>query len=147
MKTQLQKHLQTLAPSVSIETHWEHDPYLYDIRKDCDGFDDENPDDWQAWQSEVRVTAIIDGEEISGSAYLGGTWEKAGDVPEESNPEISGYENQMTVEALEDLVNTVTAKGGTFPRPELLTHEISGAIAYCKAESKKEYDVQMAVAA
>ncbi len=101
MKTKLQKTLATIAPSVSIRTIWEIDPDHYDIRKDCDGFDDENSEDWKCWQSEVRATAIIDGEEISGSAYLGGTWEKADDSPEESNPEISGYENQMTVEALE----------------------------------------------
>ena len=103
MKTELQKALSKIAPSVCIQTIWNHDPDLYDIRQDCDGFDDEDPDDWQAWQSEVRASAIADGEEISGSAYLGGTWEKAEDNPEESNPEISGYERQMTVEALEEL--------------------------------------------
>jgi len=104
MKTTTQKALQAICPLVSIETIWEHDPELYDIRKDCDGFDDENPEDWQAWQSEVRATAIIDGEEITGSAYLGGTWEKAGDNPWHSNPDISGYEPQMTVEALDELL-------------------------------------------
>jgi len=103
MKTELQKQLAKIAPSICIETLWEHDHDLRDIRKDCDGFDDENPDDWQAWQSEVRAICIYDGEEITGSAYLGGTWEKAGDHPETSNPEISGYEHQMTVEALEGL--------------------------------------------
>ena len=103
MKTELQKALSKIAPSVCIQTIWEHDPDLFDIRQNCDGFDDEDPDDWQAWQSEVRASAIADGEEVSGSAYLGGTWEKAEDIPEESNPEISGYERQMTVEALEEL--------------------------------------------
>ena len=127
MKTQLQKHLQTLAPSVSIETHWEHDPYLYDIRKDCDGFDDENPDDWQAWQSEIRATAICGGEEITGSAYLGGTWERAGDNPAFSNPEISGYELQMTVEALEELRNAAP------PESTILGDQIAAALDYLKA--------------
>jgi hypothetical protein len=103
MKTELQKQLAKIAPSICIETLWEHDHDHRDIRDDCDGFDDENPDDWQAWQSEVRAACIYDGEEITGSAYLGGTWEKAGDDPSISNPEISGYENQMTVEALEEL--------------------------------------------
>jgi hypothetical protein len=103
MKTELQKKLAKIAPSICIDTLWEHDHDHRDIRKDCDGFDDENPADWQAWQSEVRATCIYDGEEITGSAYLGGTWEKAGDHPETSNPEISGYENQMTAEALEEL--------------------------------------------
>jgi hypothetical protein len=107
MKTALQKHLAQFAPSVSIVTIWEHDPDLHDIRQDCDGFDDENPEDWQAWQSEIRATAICEGEEITGSAYLGGTWEKAEDSPAESNPDISGYERQMTAEALTELLAAV----------------------------------------
>jgi hypothetical protein len=108
MKTELQKKLAKIAPSVSIVTFWSHDPDLRDIREDCDGFDDEDPDDWQAWLSEVRASAIADGEEISGSAYLGGTWEKADDVPEISNPTISGYERQMTEEALRELGEQIT---------------------------------------
>lgn len=143
MKTELQKQLATIAPSVSIRTIWEIDPDHYDIRKDCDGFDDENPEDWTCWQSEIRATAIIDGEEVTGSAYLGGTWEKAGDSPDESNPTISGYEPQMTVEALEELVARFTATGGTFPRPELLTHEISGAIQHVNEAMRKAYEEQM----
>lgn len=103
MRTALQKHLATIAPSISIETNWEHDPDCRNIQDDCDGFEDENPEDWQCWQSEIRATAIQCGEEVTGHAYLGGTWEKAGDVPSESNPTISGYEDQMTVEALEEL--------------------------------------------
>jgi hypothetical protein len=108
MKTKLQLALTRRLPSIAICTVWEHDEDCRDIRKDCDGMDDENPDDWQAWQSEVRATMIQEGEEITGSAYLGGTWEKAGDIPEESNPTISGYEDQMTVEALEELAKLAT---------------------------------------
>lgn len=111
MKTELQKTLATLAPSVCIQTFWEHDHDLRDIREDCDGFDDENPDDWQAWQSEVRASAIADGEEVSGSAYLGGTWERATDHPATSNPTISGYEHQMTIEALRELLNALPIVG------------------------------------
>ena len=103
MKTKLQHELATVAPSIFIRTIWEPDPYCTDIRKECDGMDDENPDDWQAWQSEIRATAIHNGDEIRGSDYLGGTWEKAGDVPEESNPDVSGYEPDMTIRALEEL--------------------------------------------
>ena len=103
MKTTLQKQLALIAPSSSIRTLWEHDPFCGPISKDCDGFTPDQDDDWQAWQSEVRATAIVNGEEITGSAYLGGTWEKADTMPEESNPDISGYEPQMTVEALEEL--------------------------------------------
>jgi hypothetical protein len=116
MKTKLQSDLRPLLPSVSILTIWEHDADLRDIRKDCNGMDDEDPADWQAWQSEVRASAIVGGEEVSGSAYLGGNWEKAGDLPEESNPEISGYEAQMTVEALEELTKQAPSLAGEVAR-------------------------------
>lgn len=121
-RTKLQIALAKVAPHISIRTIWEHDPDHYDIRKDCDGMDDENPDDWQAWQSEVRATCIQDGEEVTGSAYLGGTWEKVGDMPEESNPTISGYEPQMTQEALQELQGQVT--------DEDLTRQIDAALAF-----------------
>lgn len=71
--------------------------------------EDEDPDDWQAWQSEVSASAIIDGEMVTASAYLGGTWEKAGDHPETSNPDISGYEPGMTAEALDELLTLAPA--------------------------------------
>jgi hypothetical protein len=125
MKTALQIALRKIAPSLSIATDWSHDEDFRDIRKDCEGMDDEDPADWQAWQSEVRATTIHEGEELSGSAYLGGTWEKAGDVPEESNPDISGYENQMTVEALEELAKKL-------PDDSTDQAEISAAIAHIK---------------
>ena len=136
MKTELQKHLATIAPSVALYTIWEHDADLYDIRTDCDGMDDEDPDDWQAWQSEVRATAIADGEEITGSAYLGGTWERAGDNPAESNPEISGYELQMTSEALEELRNALPAEAVT------LASQVAAALDYLKAEARLSYEAQ-----
>jgi len=103
MKTKLQKQLATIAPSISISTAWEPDPDFEDIRKDCDGFDDENPEDWQAWQSKITAKTITQGEEVEGNASLGGTWERVGDNPHESNPTISGYEPQMTIEALHEL--------------------------------------------
>lgn len=109
MKTKLQTALATLAPSISIKTTWTHDPDCRDIRKHCDGMDDENPEDWQAWQSEVSASAIVNGELVSSSAYLGGTWEKAGDNPHESNPDISGYESDMTAEALTELLTLAPA--------------------------------------
>jgi len=112
MKTKLQATLATIAPSISIQTEWSHDSDLRDIRKDCDGMDDENPEDWQAWQSEVSASAIVNGEIVSASAYLGGTWEKAGDNPYESNPDISGYESGMTAEALTELLTLAPAYSG-----------------------------------
>lgn len=96
--------LAAIAPSVSIEILWSHDSDLSDIRKDCDMPADTDPNDWQAWQSEVRASAIVGGKTVSGSAYLGGTWEKACDHPAKSNPEISGYLPQMIYEALGDLL-------------------------------------------
>jgi len=95
--------LAAVAPSISIETIWEHDDSLTDIRTDCEGMKNEDPADWQAWQSEVRASCIVKGKEVSGSDYLGGTWEKAVDHPAKSNPEISGYLPQMIHEALNEL--------------------------------------------
>ena len=133
MKTTLQIALAAIAPNIAIATHWEHDGDHHDIRKDCDGFDDENPDDWQAWQSEIRAIVIQEGEEITGNAYLGGTWEKAEDHPETSNPTISGYEPQMTLEALEGL-----------PKE---TPNRDAAIAYVREFMRAEYEAQHAATA
>ena len=132
MKTELQKALATIAPSVRIQTLWEHDHDHPDIRKDCDGFDDEDPDDWQAWQSEVRASAIAGGEEVNGSAYLGGTWEKAGDHPESSSPTISGYEHQMTVEALEELLTCLPIVERS-DHAKATRDEVYAALAYLEA--------------
>jgi hypothetical protein len=95
--------LARLASSISIETIWEHDNDCGPISKDCDGFTSEDDDEWQAWQSEVKASAIVCGKLVSGSAYLGATWERVGDHPSRSNPEISGYLPQMIEEALHDL--------------------------------------------
>jgi hypothetical protein len=134
MKTKLQRHLATIAPQVSIETHWEHDP---DARfPDC--MMDENPDDWEPWQSEIRATAITLGEERTGSAYLGGTWEKWTDNPAKSNPTISGYENQMTIEALEELLGGLpNTTDGT-----IAAGQIVAAIADCQRIAQEEYEAQ-----
>ena len=125
MKTELQKALSKIAPHVYIRTIWEYDCDMIDIRKHCCGMDDEDPSDWQAWQSNVQAVAIIEGEEIEGNAYLGGTWEKASDVPEESNPEISGYERQMTVEALRELGEQITEP--------IIASQIINAIRHCES--------------
>jgi hypothetical protein len=103
MKTKLQLQLAIIAPSICIETIWSHDDDSGPISKDCDGFDPSEDDEWQCWQSEIKATVIVDGNEVSGSAHLCGTWEKRGEHPSSSNTEISGYEPQMTEEALDDL--------------------------------------------
>lgn len=132
MKTELQKTLAALAPSILIKTLWERDPDSGPISSECDGFTAAEDDDWQAWQSEIRATVILEAEEVDGSAYLGGTFEKAGDNPAESNPEISGYELQMTREALEELRDRVT--GGSEAAARVLL-EIAAALDWLQAES------------
>ncbi len=140
-RTKLQKALATIAPWISIRTIWEHDNDCGPISKECDGFKKSDDHKWQAWQSNVCATAIVNGEEFEGNAYLGGTFEKAGDIPEESNPTISGYENQMTVEALEELgrsiVKSKQAEAG-------LLVQISRAVKHCKREAKIIYAKQRA---
>lgn len=133
MKTTLQHALATVAPSIRIRTIWEHDLDAGDPRKDGDWLEENaNPDDWQAWQSEIRATCIINGDEVTGSAYLGGTWEKSGDYPGESNPTISGYENEMTMEALEELESHVT--------DDATLAQIQAAIGRCKKEAQRIID-------
>ena len=89
MKTPLQQQLAKLAPSIVIETIWTRDPDAY-----------------SSWESEIRATAIQCGEMVSGSAYLSGTWE-IGSEPAKSNPDVSGYEPQMTREALVELLSCI----------------------------------------
>lgn len=96
---ELLARLAQVAPSIAIETIWERDTDArWDMDPSCG-----DPDDFTAWQSEVRASAIVAGRMVSGSAYLGGTWEKYGDNPAKSNPEISGYLPQMIEEALQEL--------------------------------------------
>lgn len=112
MQTELQKTIAKIAPNISIKTIWEDDPDAWsewrELSKPGNCFDGEDRDNWQPWQSEIRAACICEGREITGSAYLGGTWERAGDNPAISNPEISGYERQMTEEALRELGEQIT---------------------------------------
>jgi len=101
--TQLQRQLRTITPHIVIQTIWEHDTDLVDIRTDTDGMDDADPTHWQAWIAEVRASATYMDQDISGSAFLCGIWERADDLPEESNPTVSSYEIDLTIEALYDL--------------------------------------------
>lgn len=92
---QIIKHLAKEIPFVGIQTIWEHDE---DARWDCDDSLDE--DDYMAWQSEVRATCIHSGKTLTGSAYLGGTWEEYGEPHDE---DIGGYFPQKCEEALLEL--------------------------------------------
>lgn len=139
MKSELQKQLAKVAPYLSINTYWEHDNDCGPISQDCAGFDESEDEDWQAWQSNVKAYAVINGEDVEGNAYLGGTWEKAGEHPEQSNPTISGYEPQMTVEALEEL-ETLAGED------EVIVGQIAAAIAHCKAFMALSYEEQRTAA-
>jgi hypothetical protein len=111
--TELIEALRLAAPSVSITTEWEHDD-------DCAGdwrelsrpgncFHGEDRDDWECWQSTVTARAIVNGEMIEGEDYLGGTWEKYGDNPAKTNPDISGYFPGMALNALTELQSQIPA--------------------------------------
>ena len=104
MKSPLQTTLQTLAPSINIETHWSIDEDADPVSDACDGEDPANDDDWTAWLSEVRATAVLAGDMIHGTDYLGGIYKRIGDDPAISNPEISGYESDMVVNAVTELL-------------------------------------------
>lgn len=111
-RTHLQETLFQVAPLIRIRTIWEKDTggerEWKELSKAGNCFEGAKRSEWACWQSEVEALAIIDFERVTGSAYLAGTWEKKGDKPDISNPDISGYENQMTVEALEELEKRVS---------------------------------------
>ena len=111
--TELIEALRLAAPSVSITTEWEHDDdsagEWSELSRPGECFDGEDRDDWTCWQSTVTARAIVNGEVIEGNAYLGGTWEKYGDDPRKSNPDISGYFPQMAREALGFLDDAIPA--------------------------------------
>jgi hypothetical protein len=140
MKTQLQKTLAAIAPSVSVQTLWAPDPDAGTISQNCDGFTRKDDNDWQAWQSEVRATTIIDGKEVTGSAHLGGTFERAVDLPEYSNPAISGYEPQMTEEALTELRVQI-------PAGNACRSQIVAALGYLEKFMHEAYEAQQTPAA
>ena len=135
-KTELQKALAAIAPSICIRTIWEVDEDCGPISLECDGFNPADNHKWQAWRSQIKASAIVNGETVDGDAYLGGTWELCGDEPQESNPEISGYENQMTIDALRELQ--------TICESDSLSAEIDVAVAHCEREAQISYDKQMA---
>ena len=114
MKTALQKNLAALLPWIAIETLWSHDPHAEhswsELSKPGNCFDGASRDDWDCWESVVRATAIVAGEIVTGSDYLCGIWEKFGDHPSQSNPEISGYGPDMTFAALEELAKQLPGR-------------------------------------
>lgn len=135
MKTpkQIFDTLALLAPGIAVAVHWtrDDDARWSDISEALPG---ESRDDWQAWETEVRATAIVKGKEIVGNAYLCGTWEKYGDNPAQSNPDISGYLPQKIAEALEELNSAGCGS---------LLSEIAPARNFMRQEMQERYDEQM----
>lgn len=130
MKTKIEiiTALSTLAPSVCLETIWEHDnDAIWDIADPtlCE-------EDFRAWQSTVKARAVSIGIMHQGLAYMGGTWEKFGDKPEESNPDISGYFPQMAQEALRELSESLPEFNAEQTSPLPVQIEIGRALAYLK---------------
>ena len=94
----------TTAPSLLITVTWEHDPDdRWDDPLNADWTKGEDPSDWQAWQTTVTAAVVVSGRLVAGHDYLGGTWEKFGDDPRQTNPHISGYLPQMVEAALKEL--------------------------------------------
>jgi hypothetical protein len=141
MKTNLQKQLAAIAPAISIKTIWERDTYasFNELAQPGCCFENEKREDWSCWQSEVRALAIVDGEEISGEDNMGGTWEKSGDDPATSNPDISGYEPQMTHAAIENLLSQV---GDLDP----VGAQARSALEFLADFMRKEYEAQQQTA-
>jgi len=135
--------LASIAPALNIRTEWEHDSDSRFSELQAPGccFENEDPEDWQAWQSQIIATAICGGSLVTGHAYLGGTWEKWGEDPAKSNPDISGYLPEMIGEALEDLQGRVAAIQST-PVLTNLQSQITAAMEYIRAEMGRRYDEQ-----
>ena len=122
---ELSRALRLAAPSIIISTEWEHDEdSAGDWREllQCGAFHGEERDDWTCWQTTVIARAIISGELVKGCDYLGAIWEKYGDDPRKSNPEISGYFPQLVEGALKEMAEKI-------PAGHPLHGEIAAAIA------------------
>jgi len=133
MKTLLQSRLAIVAPSIAMMTVWDTDPDAYSEWRGLSAkggcMEGEDAAAWECWQSEVRATAIVEGRQVEGSAFLGGTWEKTGQHPSQSNPDISGYEPQMTVDALMELLKSISI---TSAGAQDVASQINAAIATIK---------------
>jgi hypothetical protein len=109
MKTELQTALVAFIPTVAVKTVW------YRGWLSSEGA--------QEWDAEVQVSTIVNGDIYTGSAYLGGVMEQAGDDPKISNPTISGYEIGLTHDALTELSDKL-------PKCVVVQLDIAAAIEY-----------------
>lgn len=123
---ELMNALREAAPHVVFEVKWERDPAA---RRDIDD-PTLNEDDFECWQSDVSATTIVGGRFVGGNEYLCGTWERFGDHPSKSNPDISGYLPQMLLGAAEEV-----ASQGV---------DMCAALSLLRAELLIRYNEQMA---
>ena len=143
--TELQLYLAEIFPFISIETNWTHDTHAswdrspLDVAYPGNALADEDPDDWTAWSSEITAKVIHCGKLVEGNAYLGETWERAHTNPAESNPDISGYELQMTKEALINLQTELSKMKRISPG---LRKGISLCIEACRKKMEERYEQQ-----
>lgn len=138
MKTELQKALAVIAPCVDLHTIWsrDHTDKFHDsINKDWTA--GKQAKDWKCWQAEIRASIVKDGELISASEYMGGTWERTGDRPHISNPTINGYEPQMTEEALEELLAICGKRHPAAPQIHAAIHHVRKIIEANYAKQRK----------
>lgn len=97
MKTQSKiETLRQTNPEIAISIHWEPD---YDFVWDGEG-EDPALVYMTAHNVEVRASRIVAGELQTGKAFLGGCY--SADAGKD-DPEISGYLDQLTDEAVADL--------------------------------------------
>jgi len=122
--------LGTIAPQIEIGVLWSADTCAdFRIFDKGNALENEKREDWQPWETEVRATAILNGKRVTGSAYLCGTWEKFGDNPKETNPDVSGYLKSMIGDALAELMEQLN--------PEKYSHSPLLATAHLAREFVK----------
>lgn len=116
-QTHLLEQLRTLASAIAIETLWEGDEFaVWDMEDPS-----LEPDDFVAWNADVRVTAVVDGTLVHGEKSLGGIWEKYG---EPHDAEIHGYFPGMLSDALTELSGQL----GDSPRARYVALQCAWAI-------------------
>lgn len=123
MKTPLQKQLARAAPSILIETLYSEDPYSpwdFEDASICQG-------DHECLNATVRALVVVGGNSVTGSDALGGVWSEIGGT---RDPEIGGYERQMTGAALENLLLALESKEDPFHHNQIqaLVFEVKAAL-------------------
>ncbi len=118
--------LKRLAPSIVFSVEHTEDP---NFEWDGDG-PDPAEDGYVAYDVEVRAMTIVDGEEIEGVNYLGGSYDK----PHEKDPDVHGYLPQMLDASLDDLMGELSGA---------VLRQAKAAKKYLGEAMKRRYDAQM----